>query len=458
MVSRGSKIKVVIVDDDAEIRDSVSRLLELEDDFDVVGMAEDGAKGVEIVKDTRPHVVIMDVNMPVMNGFEATQQISELFPRGLRVVFLSVQMDKAYYRRAMQLHVADYLEKPVTPETLYSALRLAAKDAFLERQQPDLPAATTSQKATGQIITLFSPKGGVGTTVLAANLGAGLAQAGHKTVVVDTDLEFGDIAVSMNVRAPNSLLELVDAAGDVSTSKNPTPGSVTEVVKWAGVRGAEQVLQQTRFGVDIDPDVLPRIAVTHNSGCDVIIAPPRPELGELIGTDALIGVLSFLQYHYDYVVIDTASRVSGPTLSILDNTDKLLVVTMPSIPALKNTRVFYALLESISFPTGNVHLVVNHAGLTKIDSERIGNYLRVPIVCEVAHDPAVEDAITKGEIIAGADLNRVPAAKGIAQLVEFVTAAEEEEETATMAAKAQAKARQPRGTGWLRNPFTDGNS
>jgi pilus assembly protein CpaE len=369
------------------------------------------------------------------------------------VIFLSVQMDTAYYRRAMQLRVADYLEKPVEPDTLYAAVHKAGLEAIREREEISVQRYEIEPEKTGKLVVVFSPKGGVGTTTLAVNLGAGLAKAGHETILVDADLEFGDVGVAMNVRAPNSVLELVEAIGD-SMASEEAPGAATELVKWAGRQQAARLQQRPRT-IDFDPEVLPRIAVPHASGCHVVIAPPRPELAELVRGEALVNALAALQLHYEYVVVDTASRVSGQTLNILDNASQLLVVTTPSIPSLKNMRVFQTLLESITYPIDRVHLVVNQMGLTDLSIDQIGHYLRWPVACEVAHDPSIESALTRGEVIVGADPARAPAARGLAQLVEFVATTEHPDEE--MTAKAQAKAQQPRGTGWLRNPFTNGH-
>ena len=116
MVS-SEKIRVIIVDDIAETRENVRKLLTFEPDIDVVGVARTGREGIELVKEVKPHVILMDINMPDMDGIEATEKIKPILP-GAQIVILSVQSDPNYMRRAMQKGACDFLTKPPTADEL----------------------------------------------------------------------------------------------------------------------------------------------------------------------------------------------------------------------------------------------------------------------------------------------------------------------------------------------------
>src|SRR5512139_1266494 len=138
------KIKVLIVDDVAETRENIRKLLQFEADVEVVGAAGTGREAVQIAGEIKPDVVLMDINMPDMDGITATEMIRRNDP-SMQVVILSVQGDPNYMRRAMLAGARDFLTKPPAVDELTGAIRRAGKMAFEERAK----AATLSGHAGG---------------------------------------------------------------------------------------------------------------------------------------------------------------------------------------------------------------------------------------------------------------------------------------------------------------------
>src|SRR5512138_1505522 len=176
----GDKIRVVIVDDVSETRENVRKLLQFESDVDVVGLARTGKEAIQISQELNPDVVLMDINMPDMDGISATEAIRAKQP-AVQVVILSVQGDQNYMRRAMLAGARDFLTKPPLGDELISAIRRAGSMAQTERVknaqvQAAIPAASHPGTpaglgaAKGKIVTIYSPKGGTGCTTLAVNL------------------------------------------------------------------------------------------------------------------------------------------------------------------------------------------------------------------------------------------------------------------------------------------------
>ena len=110
-MAAGQKIGVLIVDDIAETRENIKKLLQFEADIEVVGTAKTGREAVVLAKEKRPNVVIMDINMPDMDGIAATEHITKDVPSA-QIVILSVQNDADYLRRAMMAGARDFLTKP----------------------------------------------------------------------------------------------------------------------------------------------------------------------------------------------------------------------------------------------------------------------------------------------------------------------------------------------------------
>src|SRR5262245_8067888 len=175
----GDKIRVVIVDDVSETRENVRKLLQFEADVDVVGLARTGKEAIQISQELNPDVVLMDINMPDMDGIAATEAIRSHQPV-IQVVILSVQSDQNYMRRAMLAGARDFLTKPPMGDELISAIRRAGAMAQAERsksiQIQPLPSAGNLgllagySTPKGKIVTVYSPKGGSGCTTIAVNL------------------------------------------------------------------------------------------------------------------------------------------------------------------------------------------------------------------------------------------------------------------------------------------------
>src|SRR5512140_3511831 len=133
-MASGEKVRVLIVDDVADTRENVRKLLQFESDIDVVGAARSGGEGIQLSQELDPDVVLMDINMPDMDGISATEKIRQRMPH-TQVVILSVQGDQNYMRRAMLAGARDFLTKPPMGDELISAVRRGGEMARSERSK-----------------------------------------------------------------------------------------------------------------------------------------------------------------------------------------------------------------------------------------------------------------------------------------------------------------------------------
>ena len=264
------KIRVMIVDDIAETRDNFAKLIMFERDIQVVETAGTGAEAIEKARRAQPDVVLMDINMPGMDGLRATEIINAEIP-GVAVIIMSVQGEQDYLRRAMLAGARQFLIKPCTGDELVESIRQvyrleANKRRVLGHYQLVPPGSTpTSEDSSdqGRIYAVFSPKGGVGCTVLATNLAVALKQLTNKKVaLVDGNLVFGNVDVMLNVLSNKTINDVV-----------------------------------TRI-TELDTDLLRDVMVTHSSGVRVLLAPPQPELAELVTPDHMRQILTELRRTY----------------------------------------------------------------------------------------------------------------------------------------------------------------
>lgn len=395
-----NKIRVLIVDDIAETRENIRKLLQFESDVDVTGTARSGKEGIQLAQELDPDVVLMDINMPDIDGITATEVIRQKSPH-IQVLILSVQSDGNYMRKAMLAGARDFLTKPPMGDELISAVRRAGEMAFAERakgaQQRLVAAAVAGSPVTmpgfapaanGKIITVYSPKGGTGCTTIAVNLAIALHNEDTRTVLVDANLQFGDIAVFVNEQGKNTILELAPRVDE------------------------------------LEAEVIEEILIKHEaSGIRILAAPQRPEMAEKVSADQFAKVLQFLQRMYSYVVVDTSSILTDVVLSTIDISDVIVLVTTQEIPAIKNARLFLDLLQTMGIQKGKIVFAMNrYDKRIAITPERVSDNLKHEVSVTIPLDEKIViTAVNKG-VPFMLDNKSQPVGRSIFSLAEVVRA------------------------------------
>src|SRR3954470_19519408 len=327
------QIRVLIVDDIPETRDHLTKLLGFESDFEVVGAAASGAEALDLAVRLAPDVVLMDINMPDMDGISATEQMAARAPTSA-VVMMSVQGEADYLRRSMLAGAREFLVKPFSSDELTTSIRQVhlREREKLSRMvvRPVASANGTGQdgdREPGQIIALFSPKGGVGRTTIAVNLAVAAAtELGKSVVLMDASFQFGDIGVLLNL--------------------NPKNKSIADLVP------------ELEAG---EPESLDTFVINHSAGVGVLLAPPSPEMAELVTPTVVRRVLEALRRGHDLVIVDCTSWFNDTTLAILDAADLVLTMLSLEITSIKNMRLFLEVAEQLGYEQEKVKLVLNRA-------------------------------------------------------------------------------------------------
>ena len=327
------KIKLLVVDDIVETRNNLINLLYFEKDIEVIGSATRGQEGIDLAKKLQPDIVLMDINMPDMDGITATERIMQQVP-GVSVIMMSVQGEQDYLRRAMRAGAREFLVKPFTSEELTSGIRhVYAENQNLRRLQPVVtagqgtPAADASDDHLGEVISVFSPKGGVGRTTIITNLAVAVKQLSKKRVaLMDGSLFFGDVGIMLDVRNNKTM--------------NDLQGRVDQ----------------------LDAQLLTDVMMTHSSEVKILLAPPKPEQAELVIAEDLKRIIQELRRNFDYVFIDTFPSLKEETqLAILDASDYILTVMTLEMPSIKDVRLFLEVAELLEYPRDKIVLILNRA-------------------------------------------------------------------------------------------------
>ncbi|MDH7576902.1 MAG: response regulator [Bacillota bacterium] len=356
-------IRVLIVDDVSETCENIKCLLHFEPRIEVVGDARDGEEAVKKAEKLRPDIILMDINMPVLDGIAATEAISLRVP-GSAIVIMSVQGEQEYLRRAMAAGAREYIIKPFTSDeliaTIYRVYELEKKRQIHAQGTPRFPGA----RSEAQVITVFSTKGGVGKTTLAVNLGVCLVQDfGCSVALLDLDLQFGDVTVMLNLTPRQTFSDLA----------------------------AE--FQQ------LDGELLDSCLGRHSSGLRVLAAPSRPEYAELVTAPLVEKVINLLKARYDYILVDTPGLFTDPSLVALDYSQVILLVLSLDLPTLKNVKLGLEVLDSLHHKD-KVKVILNRAtpemGIGPGDVEKV---LALPLTCQIPSD---------GRLVVGAANKGIP--------------------------------------------------
>jgi pilus assembly protein CpaE len=358
------KIRVLIVDDIAETRENIRKILQFEGDVEVIGVARTGREAIELSQESKPDVVLMDINMPDMDGIEATEIIRKKVSHS-QIVILSVQGDQNYMRRAMLAGARDFLTKPPMIDELSAAIHRAGAMAHEEKSksaqgivQSNIGGGHASRSyttANGKLIVVYSPKGGTGCTTVATNLAVSLHNNETKVALVDGNLQFGDVAVFLNEQGKNTVLDLAPRVDE------------------------------------LDPEIVEEVMVTHaSSGIDFLAAPARPEMADKVSGDQFGKVVQFMRNLYSYIVIDTSSYLTDIVLTFMEAADLIVLVTTQDIPAIKNAKAFLNLMEAFRFNRQRCIFVMNrYDKRIAITPERVSESLKHEISTIIPFDEKI---------------------------------------------------------------------
>lgn len=319
--------KVLVVDDDLNIQRVLVFTLKQEG-FEV-HVASDGQAGVEMAAAIQPDLILIDVAMPKLDGYAATQQIRAA-EKGRRVpiIMLTSEADVEQRVKGLRAGADDDIVKPFHPLELIARIKaLLSRSGGGKQRKPGTEAPTL-----GRLCCFYGAKGGVGTTTIAINTAIALAgRLKRKTALVDANLQFGDMRVFLDMG--------LDAPSIVN--------AITEA--------------------DLDADLLRKLMTTHHAGIELLLAPPNPESADIVAerqrTDpaSLSRILSLARKAYDYTMIDMAKTIDDFNLQLFDEADVIFVVMTADLSCLKNVRLVLETMDSLGYERGKIQLVLNRS-------------------------------------------------------------------------------------------------
>lgn len=335
MAPDSGKIRILIVDDIPDARENLKKLLAFENDMEVVGTAATGREALTTAKELRPHIILMDINMPDMDGITATRELRKIAPSSA-VIMMSVQGEPEYIRRAVQAGARDFLTKPPPAEELYATIRntyelvadLRDMTSSVMDMRQDLGKSTPNSLTQGgikdtHVIVVYSPQGGVGKTMIATNMATELMKEGGKVLLIDANMQFGDVGIFLNLRSTATILDLIS---DID---------------------------------NLDMDLVNSVLVTHDSGLRVLLPPARPEEAEIVDPARVRSMIEKLHGTFDFIIIDCSTKLDGLNLELFDLAECIVLVCTPTLPSVIHTLTVLNLMGELGYPPEKIEFVLN---------------------------------------------------------------------------------------------------
>jgi pilus assembly protein CpaE len=277
------------------------------------------------------------------------------------IVVMVEDAANGFVRRVFEAGADDVVNLPETPQRVAFAFQKA-----IARRQG---AAVASGVAQAPMVCVLGPKGGTGKTLTACNLAVALAGMGKKAALVDLDLQFGDIGLSLGLSPERTIYDLAKSGGSLDIEK------------------------------------LESYMTPHSSGVRVLMAPTRPDQASFVTVDLLRDVYATLRSHYEFVVVDTPPGFTSEVIASIDSSSHVCMVGMLDSLSLKNTKLGLETLELMGYDAARIAIVLNRAdtriGISREDVAAI--VARAPDVF-VPSDREIPKSLTDGVPIVLADV------------------------------------------------------
>jgi pilus assembly protein CpaE len=310
-----------------------------------------------------PHetLLIVGPEVELSGALDVAEQLRLGRPE-VGIILMRRRLDMTVLAQALRCGIREV----VTTDDFSSLTQAAQRSRELSDRLSGITAG--SHSPDGRVVTVFAAKGGVGKTTISANLSVELAASGARVLLIDLDLAFGDVGISLALSPECTFVDLLAMSGH------------------------------------LDARGLASVVTTHESGLDTVCAPANPGDAERISAAAVTELIRVARHIYDYVVIDSPPAFTEHVLAALDSSDVTILLGTLDIPAIKNLSLALDTLDQLGHPRESLVLVLNRSdakvGLSVSD---VSSTLRRSIAVEIPNSTAVPAATNRGKAIVTSD-------------------------------------------------------
>ena len=319
------KIKVMVLENDLSKKMEIDNILS---SIEYILFSQEAETIEEIIRilDTDDVDIILLSNSYLGDGYKIAEEISNEYINK-SVIMLEDEIKEETMHKALFSGAKDVILRPIEPirlvDSIYKSYELNKKRNEVHR---DLIVKVKRKSELGQVLTVFSTKGGVGKTFVSINLAVTLAKETKKrVVVVDLDLDFGSASLALNIQPKYTISDVVN---DIR---------------------------------NIDPDLMESYLLSHMSGVKILSANVVPQMNEFINAEHVQLILRNLQNSFDYIVVDMPGRFYDPINPAFVFADKLLLITTPEVSTVRNIKASLLTLNDLNYPMSKIKLLLNKA-------------------------------------------------------------------------------------------------
>jgi pilus assembly protein CpaE len=320
------RTRVIVIVDPGPIQQQIAAALNSQADFQLVDLVTSLDKAPQAIRAGQPDILLVGHELAGQPTVDVLDDLALQFPEVALVAILP-DGDSTRIQQVTLAGARAFLIEPFTQLNLVSTLR-RVRDLEARRGRAPAAAAKTEGETPLQVLSVFGPRGGVGASTLALNLAIAFSeQTSRRVLLLEGKLGFGHLELMLNLRTRNTLAELLPHAHNLEETL------VREVV------------------------------AEHASGIHVLLAPSSLEVAQGVRAEPLFSVVDGLRPFFDYIVIDAGNRLDENTVTLLDLSDQVLLVTNPDLAALHDATRFIQVTRTLKYPLGKVLTVLNRAGL-----------------------------------------------------------------------------------------------
>lgn len=347
----------LVVSDDSMAESAIRAALPTTTSIRFVSLRDALDSAAELVAESKPSVVLVSCSSNAEWGLRVIGDMANVEPKR-PIIALYSGNPNGFMEPAFRAGADDLIVLPQPPDQLAFELQ----KIIARRRGPE------SERVRGHLITVLGPKGGTGKTVTATNLAVALADSGAKPLVIDLDLQFGDVGLALGLKPERTIYDLIQTGGS------------------------------------LDAEKIEGFAIKHFSGASALLAPTRPDQAAVVTTGFLRDLFTVARRSYDFVIVDTAPAFSPEVIVAIDASSHLCLVGMLDALSLKDTKIGLETLKQMGYSADDIALVLNRADSSVgISMSDVYSLLKKDPDILVPSDRSIPRALTVGETIFEAD-------------------------------------------------------